>query len=178
MLPNPSDKLVDGLQKTVYEFVWNRKQDRISRKTAIKNTAKRGLGIPKLTDVIKALKLIWVRKLKTSDHKWKNIITASHPKVTLLEQPESSLPIEELHLNKLWNAVFQAYEQSGRNMQVESSEELAAESIFCNNKTQTGNRSIYPKNWIDNGVFYIKNILKENGASVTFNQLRKTMELI
>ena len=43
LLPNPPDKLVDALQKTMYEFVWNRKQDRISRKIAIKSIAKGGL---------------------------------------------------------------------------------------------------------------------------------------
>lgn len=32
----PPDKLVDALQKTMYGFVWNRKQDRTSRKIAIK----------------------------------------------------------------------------------------------------------------------------------------------
>ena len=49
----------------------NRKEDRISRKIAIKSIAKGELGIPKLRDYINALKLIWVRKLKTSDRKWK-----------------------------------------------------------------------------------------------------------
>ena len=58
LLPNPPDKLVDALQKTMYEFVWNRKQDRINRKTTIKKSiAKGGLGIPKLRDYINALKL-------------------------------------------------------------------------------------------------------------------------
>ena len=46
LLPNPPDKLGDALQETMYEFVWNRKQDRISRKIAIKSIAKGGLGIP------------------------------------------------------------------------------------------------------------------------------------
>ena len=31
LLPNPPDSLFDVLQKTVYEFVWNTKQDRIIR---------------------------------------------------------------------------------------------------------------------------------------------------
>ena len=152
LLPNPPDKLVDTLQKTVYEFVWNRKQDRISRKAAIKHISKGGLGIPKLRDYIHALKLIWVRKLKTFDHKWKSIIQTSYPKVTLLEQRGSNLPIEELHLNQFWNHVLQAYKQFGRKIQLESSEELAAEPIFCNDKIQVGNRSICYKNWIDNGL--------------------------
>ena len=47
-LPNPPGKLLVVLQKIMYEFVWNRKQDRISRKIAIKSIAKGGLGIPKL----------------------------------------------------------------------------------------------------------------------------------
>ena len=104
----------------------------------------------------------------------------TYPKVTLLEQLGSSLPVEELHLNKFWNDVFQAYKQFGRKIQVESSDELAAEPIFCNDKIQVGNRSICYENWIDNGVFYIKKkyILKENGAFMTVDQLRETYGII
>ena len=77
-----------------------------------------------------------------------------------------------MHLKKFGDDVFQAYKQFGGKIQVESSEELAAEPIFCNNKIQVGNRRIY-KNWIDNGVFPIKNILKENDAFMTFNQFKE-----
>ena len=53
LLPNPPDKLVDALQKTMYKFVWNKKQDRINRKITIKKSiAKGGLGISKLRDYI------------------------------------------------------------------------------------------------------------------------------
>ena len=91
----------------------------------------------------------------------------------MLEQLGSSLPIEELHLNKFWNDVFQACKQFDRKIQADSSDELAAEPIFCNDKIQVGNRSIRYKNWIDNGVFSIRNVLKENGAFMTFNQFKE-----
>ena len=45
LLPNPPNNRVGALQKTVFGFVWNRKQEK-SRKTAVKNIVKRGLGIP------------------------------------------------------------------------------------------------------------------------------------
>ena len=86
LLPNPPDSLVDALQKTVFQFVWNRKQDRISRKVTVKTIANGGLGIPDIRHYINALKLSWIRKLKTSDHKWKGIITSTYPKVLVLEQ--------------------------------------------------------------------------------------------
>ena len=34
LLPNTPDNVVNELQKTVFQFVWNRKQDRISRKNS------------------------------------------------------------------------------------------------------------------------------------------------
>ena len=58
LLPNPPDSLVDELQKTVFQFVWNKKQDRISRKTAVRTIAKGGLGLPDIRYYINALKLI------------------------------------------------------------------------------------------------------------------------
>ena len=65
LLPNPPDNFVNELQKTVFQFVWNRKQDWI----AIRSIAKGGLGIPNIKTYINALKLIWIRKIKTSEHK-------------------------------------------------------------------------------------------------------------
>ena len=91
---------------------------------------------------VNALKLIWLRKLKTSDHKWKSIIKASYPKVLLLEQLGSSLPIEE-NLNKFWTRVFQAYNEFGRKIHVEKSEELIAEPIFCNGNIQVGKKILF-----------------------------------
>ena len=81
LLPNPPDNLVNELQKTVFQFVWNRKQDKISRKIAVRSIAKGGLGIPNIKTYINALKLIWIRKLKTSEHKWKSIIKSTYPSV-------------------------------------------------------------------------------------------------
>ena len=48
LLPNPPNNLVNELQKTVFQFVWNRKQEGISRKKAIRSIAKEGLRIPNI----------------------------------------------------------------------------------------------------------------------------------
>ena len=64
LLPNPPDNLADALHKTVFDLVWNRKQDRIRRKTAIENIAEGALEIPEVRKYINALKLIWIRQEK------------------------------------------------------------------------------------------------------------------
>ena len=48
LLPNPPDNFVNELHKTVFQFVWNRKQDRICRKMAVRSIMKGGLGIPNI----------------------------------------------------------------------------------------------------------------------------------
>ena len=58
LLPNPPDNFVDELQRTVFQFVWSRKLDQISRKTAFGTIAKGGLGLPDIRYYINALKLI------------------------------------------------------------------------------------------------------------------------
>ena len=143
LLPNLPGNLVNELQKTVFQFVWNRKQDRISRKIAVRSIAKGGLGIPNIKTYINALKLIWIRKLKTSEHNWKSIIKSTYPKVVWFEQLGSSLHFQEHEVNKFRSHVFMAYKEFGKQIHVENSEELVAEPIFCNQNILVGNRIFF-----------------------------------
>ena len=106
----------------------NKQQDRINRKVTVRTIAKGGLGIANIRHYINALKLSWIRTLKTSDHKWKGIITSVCPKVVLLEQLGSSLPIQE---QNFLNHAFKAYREFGKQIQTENLEELVADPIFC-----------------------------------------------
>ena len=54
---------------------------------------------------------------------------------------------------------------------------MIEEPVFCNDNIQVGNRCICCKNQIDNGVFYIKTILNENSAFMTFTQFKKKYEV-
>ena len=60
LLLNPPDGFIDRLQKMCFKFVWNRKQDRISRKTVTKSTQNGGLGLLDIQKFINGLKLIWI----------------------------------------------------------------------------------------------------------------------
>ena len=57
LLPDPPDNFVKALQKICFQFVWNGKQDRIARKTTIKDVNSGGLNIPDIKTYILALKL-------------------------------------------------------------------------------------------------------------------------
>ena len=56
MLPNPPDKFINDVQKQCFEFVWDRKRDKIKRSIVIHNTSNGGINIPDIKTHIKALK--------------------------------------------------------------------------------------------------------------------------
>ena len=62
-----------------FRFIWNNKQDKISRKTAVKSVKSGGLGVLDIRKYISALKIMWIRKMKQTMHKWKNIALVTSP---------------------------------------------------------------------------------------------------
>ena len=55
---------------------------------------------------------------------------------------------------------------------------LAAEPLFCNDNIQVENRNIFfCKNWIDNGVCYIKSILNEDTTCVTVKRFAEKYDI-
>jgi hypothetical protein len=109
LLPNPPDGFTDSLQKLCFKFVWNRKQDRISRKTVIKSTKKGGLGLFDLRQFMNGLKLIWIRKLMNGNHRWKNIIFAMFPILKSLDVHGPCFPLNKDKVNRFWMHTLQAY---------------------------------------------------------------------
>ena len=58
LLPDPPDDFVNNLQKMCFKLIWNNKQDKINRKTAVKNVKSGSLGVPDIRKYISALKFM------------------------------------------------------------------------------------------------------------------------
>ena len=67
LLPFPPKRFVNALQKVCFQFVWNGRQDRIARKTTIKDVTNAGFNVPDIKHIyILALKLTWPKQIKDS----------------------------------------------------------------------------------------------------------------
>ena len=86
LLPNPPDEYINSLQKLCQEFVWNKKPDKINRKTVHKSVQEGGRGLPHLKTFISALKLTWIRKFINTNHKRKNIALVKYPFIKNIDQ--------------------------------------------------------------------------------------------
>ena len=64
--------VLDKLKKLILNFLWNNKPPRVKYETMIANIKDGGLKLPDITSFHNAQKIFWIKRLETSEGKWKN----------------------------------------------------------------------------------------------------------
>ena len=167
LLPNPPDDILSKIQNEIYQFVWDNKNDKISRKISIKNIVEGGIGIPDVRSYINALKLTWIRKLINTKHKWRCIIQTVNEKVLLIKKLGTCLGINN-NMNPFWKDVFNAYNFMGKQIKSYCLEEICSEPLFCNNNILVGEKTVFFPEWIEKDVYTIKSLLDNNGKFLSY----------
>ena len=152
-----------------YEFIWDKKTDRIKRKYAVQSIENGGLAVPDIETYIKALKLMWIRKIYLGNPKWKNILYTSCADIDRLDVYGASKYIDN-NGNTFWKDVFSAYVNFTNNVTPQDSHEVLAEPIFYNNKFKIGNMAISFRNWINKEIFLVRDIINEKGQFLDYKQ--------
>ena len=75
VLNNPSVEVINLIKKYMYNFLWDGKPDKISRKTIIQNYENNGLKMIDIDIFIKSIKAGWVKRLTNTSNNgdWKHI---------------------------------------------------------------------------------------------------------
>ena len=71
--------------RNCFDFVWDRKPDKIKRSIAIYSTSNGGINITNIKTYIKALKVTWLRKLHRNKPNWRKFLHAKCPEIDLIE---------------------------------------------------------------------------------------------
>lgn len=173
LLPNPPEDFLNTLQKICYTFVWNGKQDKISRKTVHKSVKEGGLGLPNLKLFVQALKVTWIKKISKTNHKWKNIVTHNYPFLNNLECSGPNITMSQCRNNPFWTQVFSAYTTLFYKLRPQNCAELLAEPICFNERMKIGKNVMTHKKWFENGVYCIGHFVNENGDFLSCDEFNE-----
>lgn len=177
LLPNPPDSVIDDIQIAIYRFVWNRKPDRINRKSAGCSIDLGGIGIPNIDLYVNALKLTWIKKIHSSDHKWKQIFLMNSPILNNLNTLGSDIPITDICDNPFWIDVFKAYNSFGKKIFIEKKEDLLAEPLFYNSNFLMNNKPFFFRHWSNAGVYKVKDLIDDNGSFLSLLDFKNKYNL-
>ena len=168
LLPNPPDDFIQTLQNICYKFVWQKKTDKINRKTAHKSIINGGMGIPNLHAFVMSLKLSWLRKLQSTNHKWKLVTMFNFPLIDNIHIHGPEIFAQFKKTNAFWTDVFNAYASFFYKVTRKNSGQLLAEPVFYNNNMQIGNTFIKDSGCAGKGVHCVAHFLSENGRFMSY----------
>ena len=69
-LPNPNEQIIHQLQSDLFDFLWNKKPDKISRKQITQPYNNGGLNMIHLISFISSMKITWMKILLSSNSIW------------------------------------------------------------------------------------------------------------
>ena len=157
LLPNPPDNFVDLIQKKCFNFVWEKKNDKIKRTIAIHNIENGGLGISHIKTYITALKLTWITKIiKKQDTKWTIILKHYCPNIEKMNQFGGTF-VNGININSFWKDVFKAYEELWVKQVSCTPEDFLSEPLFHNANILIDDKPVFLKDWYSH-VILIKDL--------------------
>jgi hypothetical protein len=168
MLPNPPQEIIKALQMKCYGFIWDKKLDKVNRMVAVHSIEHGGIGIPNIEVYIKSLKLTWLKKCCDPNYasKWKTILLDTMPVETISTYGPRVLSNRRTS-NPFWRDVFNSYIDFYNKVNIEKTEEVLLEPLFCNDKFKINNAVMNFETWTDAGIYSVKDLVQKNGEFYT-----------
>ena len=171
VLPKPPDTFIQEVESLIYTFIWNKKPDKIKRKTLIGDYNEGGLRMLHLQSIITGLKCAWIKRLLNSENngKWKcffNLFTGPLGG-DLFWNCNFNRNYKLIHVNNIFiREIFEAwsdvtYSESPPDRYIHN------QVIWNNSCIRINGKEVYKSGWIDNNVTRIKHLLNENNVFLT-----------
>lgn len=125
-----------------------------------------------LKHYIDALKSTWVRRVITNDFKYKTLFETKYVNVKDLIKRGTEF-LQELKTNqnnKFWNDVLESWIRISDSLTPTKFEDIMLTNLWNNKELKINNRTIYYQRWFDKHIYFIKDLLDENGPLMDYNQ--------
>ena len=175
MLTVPQE-VIKRVQMKLFNFLWKNKKDKIKREVLFQEMRQGGLKFPNFAITVKALRLSWIGRLSEknpSTDAWRAIPNAFFQKYGGLnfllkcnyntKKLDKSVPLFYLEMLDYFQELCQVNQNS-----------YESDLILWNNQDITiEGKSLYWRRWTDNGIYYIQDLLNENGKFLTFEEFNR-----
>ena len=162
-LPNPSDTFFKKLNTICYDFIWDKKPDKIKRSIMISDYSDGGLRMLHLESFAKSLKIYWVKSvmndLKITE--WKSLLLdkliKSGGNVVWNYHPTAVTSIAK-NLNPFWENIFNTWAE----LHTEPNN-FQSQPIWFNPAIKAGGETIFYRQWSTAGINFVNDLINEQG---------------
>ena len=163
-LPNPTEELINNLQKKFFHFIWQSGTDRIKRDTLMQEYDKGGLKMIHLKNYMLALKSTWIRRLIVNTSKYVSIFETMYTKINDLINRglEVTKRLIRNKSNIFWNDVLNSWIEICNKQNETKSEEIGSINIWNNKDITIANNSFFYRRWYEKNIYFIKEIIPKS----------------
>ena len=171
-LPNPNEQIIHQLESDLFDFLWNKKPDKISRKQIIQPYNNGGLNIIHLNSFISSMTITWMKKLLSSNSIWVSIFDENaKTKKELLFTLGAEFPknIAKNTRNVFWKDTLNAFSHFKEiNMDLMQEKSYIHHEIWYNKEIKIDKTCIFYSQWYERCVRYIHDLTDEYGTILTY----------
>ena len=173
MLTTP-EEVIKSVQEKLFNFLWRNKKDKIKREVLFQKPNKGGLNFPNFRTTVKALRLSWIsRLLNDSNAAWNAIPNSFFNRY-------GGLPFllkcnyNSKHLDKSISSFYlELLDYYFKELHLYFQDEYNSDLILWNNRDITiEGKSLYWKHWVASGIYFIHDILNEQGKYLTYEEFK------
>ena len=171
-LPNPDNNIINEVNRIFYDFLWEGTA-KIKQTVIVKQYFEGGLKMINTKAFIKSLKATWIRRLLCNDGNWTKIIDKDISLENLINYGSSFTEhIITKISNTFWIDVLSSHNSLLELNKIKSIEELLQIPIFHNKDIKIGGLPINKKMWNDKGVYFINDIVSNEGELLTETEFK------
>ena len=168
-LPDPDEKFINLLEKELYSFIWDSKPNKIGKATLCKEYAEGGLRMVNVRHTITSLKTSILRKIHTdrflsnwTENLYPNIIQIKRYGIDFIKKIKKDLN------NEFWIDILKHMEKIYTKAKPNNYEEIVTDHLFYNENIIRDRNSIFIRNWAENDILYIHQLMKDNGVFLSY----------
>ena len=173
VLPPLSEKNTKLVINLFYEFIWNKKQDKIKRLRLCCDYSDGGLKLTHLPSFTEAIHVSWIYRLfsnQQADSSWKILFHAwSGINCDVLKRFSEKQVVEfankRFKANPFW---YHALLSWSKTIQYSNCTNYGKQCIWFNPEILINNSSIFYMDWYQKGIVYFADLLDANGNLLSF----------
>ena len=169
-LPNPDVKIYETINKTLYDFLWN-KNPKIKKTVVIKKYIEGGLNMINLNAFVNALKSTWIRRLLLNESKWQELI-----KIHINLEMLTSCNVEYIQdilstlNNQFWKDVLKSFLDINYKTEI-GEEQILKSPLFYNRNIKISRKYVFYKTWYDKGIRFVNDLVNQNGSFYSYQEV-------
>ena len=164
------DGIASAVRKNLFNFIWKNKKDRIKRTTLYQDLEKGGIRMTDVDLMFRSLRLAWIPRLLTAGGcNWCTVPYHFFRKLGGLNFL-LKCNYDPKHLAQLpifYRNILQFFKELKALYGYDQGSDLV---LFNNREILVDDKTVYLNNWVENDVISIKDLLKDDGNYLSFQE--------